>query len=185
MVQLTKMEKRKKRQSGLTMVETIVACVLLMIVITIFGSLTMFTVSLSFREKEQAQTAILTDTLITRIDETLRFASIVKVEDGKISFTSDTYKPYYIDDANPVGYATLQCNEIGHLVVQYNDKDYELLPEDSYESMQATLRCQKTADESGPDLSYSDGVLKLSLWLSGRKYGTAYHQDFFIRLVNG
>lgn len=171
-------DKRKKRQSGLTMVETIVACVLLMMVITLFGSITVFTINLSFREKQQSQTEILTDTLITRIDETLRFADNVSVatdENGTgISFSSDTYPMYRENNTNK--YAVLTCNTNNQLVVEYYDeKAYPLLPSDSYENMEAELS----------DISCTNGVLTMTLKLSGKNYSTGYQQTFTVHLVNG
>ena len=164
-------------RSGFTLVETIVACVLLMMLITVFGTVTLMTTNLSFREKEQSQTEILTDTLINRVDETLRFAKIRQVEtdtDGKISirFTSETYPEY-----GNRQYAELTCDDAGHLIVKYNLKEYPLLPEDSYEAMEAELTCRNS--------SITDGTLYLALQLDGKRYGTAYQQDFSVKLVNG
>ena len=169
-------DKRKKRQSGLTMVETIVACVLLMMVITLFGSITVFTINLSFREKQQSQTEILTDTLITRIDETLRFAdkvSVITDANGTgISFSSETFPAYGGESAK------LYCTtDTKQLVVDYNDKPYQLLPSDSYENIEAELTVNKYDKEYG--------VLTMTLKLSGKNYSTGYQQTFTVHLVNG
>ena len=167
-------DKRKKRQSGLTMVETIVACVLLMMVITLFGSITVFTINLSFREKQQSQTEILTDTLITRIDETLRFAdkvSVITDANGTgISFSSETFPAYGGESAK------LYCTtDTKQLVVYYNGKPYQLLPNDSYENMEAELE----------NIKLEGGVLTMTLKLSGKNYSTGYQQTFTVHLVNG
>ena len=88
--------KKEKRQQGFTLVETIVACALLMMLISIFGSITIFTLNLSYREKEASQVEILADTLANRVDEILRDAQYVHLnEDGTLDYYSPQYPKYY------------------------------------------------------------------------------------------
>lgn len=193
--------KKIKRQQGFTLVETIVACALLMILISIFGSITIFTLNLSFREKEAAQVEILADTLANRVDEILRDAQYADWSDGNtISFCSPKYPIYYANKADEDGnlltgdsaefepkYARLymdsEGDNKGKLCVEYANNSYPivpteylLLPTDSYENMTATFKVY-------PEQS-SDSRLRMNITLNGTKYHTSYSRDFTVLLPN-
>ena len=170
--------KKKKRQQGFTLVETIVACALLMMLISIFGSITIFTLNLSYREKEAAQVEIMADTLANRVDEILRGASQKACGSDEygyyIDFVSPDYPKYGTNHAET---ARLHVYE-GKLCINYSGKDYPvgylLLPDDSYEHMAASFKVVK--DEKS--------LLRLNITLNGTKYHTSYSRDFTVLLPN-
>ena len=195
--------KKKKRQQGFTLVETIVACALLMMLISIFGSITIFTLNLSYREKEASQVEIMADTLANRVDEILRDAEYVELQkDGtEIVYSSPDYPVYYekapgAKDTDPLvaKRATLHVPseadvagkspddqaQAGKLCITYSGKEYPvgylLLPNDSYEHMTASFRVI-------PEKS-SRNCLYLNITLNGTKYHTSYSRDFTVLLPN-
>ena len=204
--------KRKKRQQGFTLVETIVACALLMMLISIFGSITIFTLNLSYREKEAAQVEILADTLANRVDEILRDAQYVNVkyENGKLKYVeyySPKYPKYYDPKLDESGNPTDEYSEVptyaklhvpgesgdgelaGKLCIGYSGKDYPvgylLLPNDSYEHMTASLSV--VSEETIPDGADSmemHGAIRMNITLNGTKYHTSYSRDFTVLLPN-
>lgn len=158
-------------RQGMTLVETVVAFALLMLVISVFASITLFAVNISFREAEASQTEILADTLITCIDETLRFAEIHDCDD------EDTEVLFSGDGASFAGggYATLRSDDSGQLVVQRGGTEYPLLPEADYAGMTAQLTVSKP----------QNGILKMTLTVTEPKYGSRYSQEFSVLLANG
>ena len=206
--------KKKKRQQGFTLVETIVACALLMMLISIFGSITIFTLNLSYREKEAAQVEIMADTLANRVDEVLRDAQYVHLnEDGTLDYYSPQYPKYYPlvkdEDGNDVyatepEYATLRVpseddfnrtsstvdpDMIGRLCISYADREYPvgylLLPTDSYEHMTASF---SVVVEQGTTIPAGGkdihGAVRMNVTLNGTKYHTSYSRDFTVLLPN-
>lgn len=160
---------KMRGQRGMTLVETVIAFALLMLVIALFGSITLFAVNISFREAEASQTEILADTLITRIDETLRFAEIHDHDETQLRFTSTAF-PRAGDE-----YATLRCDGSGQLVVRYRGDEYPLLPAEDYAGM--TVRLAVTECQNG--------ILKMKLTVREPKYGSRYSQEFSVLLANG
>lgn len=153
----------------MTLVETVIASALLMLVIALFTSITLFAVNLSFREAEASQTELLADTLITHIDETLRFAEIHSYDGAEIRFTSAAFPP------SVAGYATLRCDDSGRLAVRYRGVGYPLLPDESYDGMAARLTVTERRN----------GILKMKLTVTEPKYRSRYIQEFSILLANG
>lgn len=190
--------KKIKQQQGFTLVETIVACALLMMLISIFGSITIFTLNLSYREKEASQVEILADTLANRVDEILRDAQELTIDEDGIRYCSPKYPKYYMEkkdsDGNILyveGYAILHMPNAdsesidkdfrGKLCVNYAGQEipivpteYLLLPSDSYENMTASF---KVLEKSGH-------LLRMNITLNGTKYHTSYSRDFTVLLPN-
>ena len=193
--------KKKKRQQGFTLVETIVACALLMMLISIFGSITIFTLNLSYREKEAAQVEIMADTLANRVDEVLRDAQYLKLNgDGTLDYYSPQYPKYYSEIEDEEGnkpydtlpkYAKLHVpgesagRELaGKLCISYADREYPvgylLLPSDSYENMTASFSVVGEIPADG----MISGAIRMNITLNGTKYHTSYSRDFTVLLPN-
>lgn len=204
--------KKKKQQQGFTLVETILACALLMMIISILGSLTILTLNLSYRTKEASQVEIMADTLANRVDEILRDAQYVKVyPNGTLDYYSPDYPKYYREIEDEDGnksydttpkYATLRVpseddferatseadrDMIGKLCISYADREYPvgylLLPNDSYEHMTASLSI--VSDETIPDDGMElHGAIRLNITLNGTNYHTSCSRDFTVLLPN-
>ena len=203
---------KKKRQQGFTLVETIVACALLMMLISIFGSITIFTLNLSFREKEASQVEILADTLANRVDEILREAEYADwTKDGEIAFCSPSYPKYYTEpqkdesgddqkdgagnEDHVLQYATLHMPTAdavsadadrdikGKLCIEYAGKEYPIVPTEYLLLPGDSYENMVATFKVYGDKS-SGHCLYLNITLNGTKYHTSYSRDFMVLLPN-
>ena len=197
--------KKEKRQQGFTLVETIVASTLLLMLVGIFGSIMILTLRLSFREEEASRAEILADLLANRIDEILRDAQYVSVNaDGtEIAYSSPKYPPYYekapsAAEGEPLveARATLHVSDeadmespeisgknrtlAGKLCIRYAGREYPLLPSDGYARMAADLSVVSAIPADGE----LHGAVRLRITLRGTERPLSFHRDFTVLLPN-
>lgn len=197
--------KKGKRQRGFTLVETIVASTLLLMLIGIFGSIMILTLRLSLREEEASQAEILADMLAKRIDEILRDAQYVSVNaDGtEIVFSSPKYpadceKASDAGDGEPPvemraalhipGGADTESPEIsgkdresaGTLRIRYAGRAYPLLPDAGYGHMTAGLSVVSAIPADG----VLRGSVRLRITLRGTGRPLSFRRDFTVLLPN-
>lgn len=194
--------KKRRRQRGFTLVETIVVGTLLLMLIGIFGSVMLLTLRLSCRAEEASQAEILADMLAKRIDEILRDAQYVSVNaDGtEIVFSNPAYCEKAPDAAEgePLaemratlhvsGRADTERGEIGGrnreatgtLCIRYAGREYPLLPSDGYARMAADLSVVSAIPADGE----LHGAVRLRITLRGTERPLSFHRDFTVLLPN-